>query len=64
MPIRDMINFQAYCDMTVQIDESLVKPCTYRFYTEDCDSLVTLMKSDNEIIDAEFFYWFEDREYM
>jgi hypothetical protein len=63
-PIREMTNFQQYCAMTAQIDESLVDEHVSRFFTEDCDALVALMKADNEVIDAEFFYWFEGRENM
>jgi hypothetical protein len=48
--------------MTAQIEEHLVKSCTYRFFTEDCDRLVAFMKQDDEIIDAEFFYWFSGKE--
>jgi hypothetical protein len=61
-PIREMTNFQTYSAMTVQIEESAAHINTYRFFTEDCDSLVALMKQDDEIIDAEFFYWFEGRK--
>ena len=63
-PIREMKNFDQYCALTALIEETVHRDLFYRFFTEDMDSLLVVIKSDEEIDTAEFFYWGEGREKM